>query len=66
MKQQIGSFLSDLGNNQPMLILALLVMVSLMVVAAIVVSSVHDMKMQRAWVRRCSQQRPRRRDFDNY
>jgi hypothetical protein len=55
MKQQIGLYLMELGNNQVNLLLGMLVLVALAVVSAIVIAAIRDLKVQRAWARKSGQ-----------
>jgi hypothetical protein len=55
MKQQIGLYLAELGNNPVNLLLGMFVLVALAVVSAIVIAAIRDLKVQRAWARKSGQ-----------
>jgi hypothetical protein len=55
MKQQIGLYLVELGNNPVNLLLGVFVLVALVIVSAIVIAAIRDLKVQRAWARKSVQ-----------
>jgi hypothetical protein len=61
MKQQLGLYLVQLGENPAGLLLGMVVLLALAIVCAIVLASLRDMKFQRAWARRSARHFPTRR-----